>query len=225
MLMPQLLITLSFLVWWSLVGEAEKMKGFLLYEDQRQEICTSINDCWNALTLKKKIYEKEISMEDFTLCFRINLLSYRGKGLDHHIFRAKTNKFVTNKERNKDWSTGFHFELNPVDGPGNGFITLQTFSDRLQYLLAKYVVYSIWPLYKTEVNANQWNSFCMGTNFRARHIFVARNGYTLHNLSQPQLWADLNLGMDTSALTPFQVRHNKLKNLEDILSFFARLLN
>ena len=205
MLMVQLLIAFSFLAW-CLVGEAEKMKGFLFYEDQRQHICNSIPHCWNALTLKEKKYEKEKSMEDFTICFRINLLSYRGKGLNHGIFKGKSNKFFTNKYERKDWSTGFHFSLNPVDGPGNGFITIQTFNDRMQYLLANDVVYTIWPLYKTGVNANQWNSFCIGSNLRDRYIFLARNGHTLHNFSQPQLWADLNLGIDTSALAPFQVR-------------------
>ena len=217
--MTQLLMTFSFLAW-CMQGEAEKMKGFLFYEDQRQYVCKSILDCWNALTLKEKMYENEKSMEDFTLCFRINLLSYTKAGQDHHIIRARTNKFVTNKDMNKDLATGFHFELNPVDGPGNGYISIQTFNDRMNHLLANDGLYTIWPLYKTEVNANQWNSFCIGSNLRDRYIFLARNGYTLHNLSQPQLWADLNVGLDTSALTPFQVRQNQYKNLKIFSSFF-----
>ena len=205
-MMVRLLIIFVFMAW-CMVGGAEKMKGFLLYEDQKQDICSNSKDCWNALTLKKKLYEKEKSMDDFTLCFRMNLLSYRGKGTGHNILRAKTSKYVTNKDMNRDWTTGFHYELNPVDGPGNGVITIQTFSDRLQDVIANDGVYTIWPIYKTEVNANQWNSFCIGSNIRARNIFLARNGYTIHNFSQPQLWADLNLGLDTSALEPFQVPH------------------
>ena len=68
-------------------GNTEKMKVFVLYEDQKPDICNSMK-CWNVLTLKKKIYKSEKSMKDFTLCFRMNLLSYRGKGKDDNILRA-----------------------------------------------------------------------------------------------------------------------------------------
>ena len=169
-----------------LSGNTEKMKGFLLYEDQKPDICNSMK-CWNVLTLKKKMYETEKSMKDFTLCFRMNLLSYRGKGKDHNILRAKTTKYVRNKDMNLDWTTGFHYELNPVDGQGNGVITIQTFSDKLQEVILNDGVYTIWPIYETEVNANQWNSFCIGSNLKDRNIFLARNGKTLHNFSQPDL--------------------------------------
>ena len=154
------------------------------------------------------MYKEEKSMDDFTLCFRMNLLSYRKKGKNHGILRAKTNKYVTNKDMKKEWTTGFHYALTPVDGQGNGVITIQTFNDRLQEVIAHDGVYTIWPIYETEVNANQWNSFCIGSNLRDRNIFLVRNGYTLHNFSQPQLWADLNLGLDTSALEPFYVRND-----------------
>ena len=187
------------------VVRLEKMAGLLLYEDQMEEICNSM-DCWNALTLKNKLYDSEMSMEDFTLCFRLNLLSYRAKGNSHTILRAKTNKYVLNEDMNQFWTTGFHFELIPTNGPGNGVITIQTFNDRLQEVLSKDGVYTIWPEYKTEVNANQWNSFCIGSNLRDRRIFLTRNGETVYNFSQPQVWADVNVGLDTTALEPFQVK-------------------
>ena len=195
----KLLIITSFLAW-CMMEEEDKMKGFLLYEDQREVICSSTKTCWNSLTLKKKMNEKEISMKDFTFCFRFNLLSYRKKGKPHTIFRTKTDKYSSS-----DWTTGFHYELNPVDGPGNGVVTIQTFNERLEYVIASNGVYTIWPIYNTEVNANQWNSFCLGSDLQRRNIFLARNGHTIHNFSQPQLWADLNMGLDTSALEPFQV--------------------
>ena len=182
----------------------ETVKAFLLYEDQKENICNSLN-CWNALTLKKKLFEAEKAMKDFTLCFRMNLLSYRGKGTTHTIFRAKTDKYVLNKDMGRKWTTGVHYELAPVDGPGNGVITIQTFNDRLQEVIRNNGVYTIWPIYGNEVNANQWNSFCIGSNLKDRNIFLARNGKTIHNLSQPELWAELNLGLDTTAFEPFKV--------------------
>ena len=181
--------------------DLEKIKGLLLYEDQKQGVCNSM-DCWNALTLKKKFYETEKKMEGFTFCFRINLLSYKGKANSHFIFHANTNKYFPSKK----WKTGFHYDLNPFDGPGNGVITIKTFGERIQEVIAKDGVYTIWPIYDTEVNANQWNSFCIGSNLRSRNIFLVRNGRTVHNFSQPEIWADLNIGMDTSALEPLHVR-------------------
>ena len=185
-------------------AKLEKIKGLLLYEDQKEKICES-HDCWNALTLKKKIYDTEKTMEDFTFCFRINLLSYRGKAKRHKLITAKTNKYVLNKDTNNFWTTGLSYELFPVDGPGNGVITVQTFNDRLQEVIATDGLYTIWPIYETEVNANQWNSFCIGSNLQSRTIFLARNGKVLHNFTQPELWADLNIGLDTSILEPLQV--------------------
>ena len=190
----------------TLGDSAKPLKGFLLYEDQKEQICQSMK-CWNALTFKKKIYEKEKSMEDFTLCFRINLLSYRGKGLWHSILRAKTNKYKTNDDMNLDWTTGFFYDLSPIDGPGNGVVGIQTFNDQLQEVILKNGAYTIWPIYETEVNAHQWNSFCIGSNLKERNIFLARNGKTLHNFSQPELWATLNVGLDTTALEPLNVKY------------------
>ena len=129
------------------------MKGFLLYEDQKQDICNK-PQCWNSLTLKKKMYKTEKSMKDFTICFRINLLSYRGKGREHTIFSAKTNKYVTNASSNLNWTTGFHYELTPVDGLGNGVLTVQTFNDKIQNVIANAGSYTIWPIHDREVNAN-----------------------------------------------------------------------
>ena len=177
------------------------MKGFLLYEDQKQDICKN-QKCWNAL--KKKMNEEEKSMDDFTLCFRMNLLSYRGKGKQHHMFRAKTNKYVRNEGTDQDWTTGFFYDLDPRDGP-DGLITIETFNNKVQEVILNNGVYTIFPTYETELNANEWNSFCFGSNLQGRNIFLARNGKTVHRITQPELWAELNVGLDTSALEPFQV--------------------
>ena len=200
----------------------ETIKGMLLYEDQKENICNSW-DCWNALTLKNKHYEMEKKMDDFTVCFRINLLSYRGKGYPHNLLRARTNKMFEND--GGAWATGFHYELLPVDGTGNGVITIQTFLERLQEVIAENGVYTIWPIYDTEVNANQWNSFCFGSNLCSRNLFLVRNGKTLTNFSQPEIWGDLNIGLDTSALEPFQVNlYLAMHALDILLPFRQKIL-
>ena len=119
---------------------------------------------------------------------------------------------------NQFWTTGFHFELIPTDGPGNGVITIQTFNDRIQDVLSQDGAYTIWPEYKTGINANQWNSFCMGSNLRDRRIFLTKNGDSVFNFSQPEVWADVNVGLDTTALEPFQVSENQMK-VKDHVSY------
>ena len=205
------------LISFSSLANAESMKGFLLYEDQKQDICNK-PQCWNSLTLKKKMYKTEKSMKDFTICFRINLLSYRGKSREHAIFSAKSNKYVTNAGSNLNWTTGFHYELTPVDGLGpvhsedaiaktlgNGVLTVQTFNDKIQNVIANAGSYTIWPIYDREVNANEWNSFCFGSSLKSRYISLTRNGKIVTKFPQPKVWADLNVGLDTSALEPLKV--------------------
>ena len=144
-------------------------------------------------------------MKDFTICFRINLLSYRGKGREHAIFSAKTNKYVTNAGSNLNWTTGFHYELTPVDGLGNGVLTVQTFNDKIQNVITNAGSYTIWPIYEREVNANEWNSFCFGSSLNSHYISLTRNGKIVTKFPQPKVWADLNVGLDTSALEPLKV--------------------
>ena len=184
---------------------SEMMKTFLLYEDQESGLCSS-RECMNFLTLKKKLYEKEQSMKDFTVCFRLKLFSYRGKAVSHIVIRAKTDKYLYNTEQGNDWTTGFHFDLNPRDGTDNGVNLIQTFNENLMDVLDSNGSYAIWPIYKNQINANEWNSFCFGSNLAAQKIFLVSNGITQHNVSQPKIWADLNIGLDTSALQPFQVK-------------------
>ena len=43
-------------------------------------------------------------------------------------------------------------------------------------------------------------------------------GKTLHNFSQPELWADLNVGLDTSALEPLQVNTYDLSQNKEPIS-------
>ena len=177
----------------------------LLDEDQQEEICSNM-DCWNALTLKQKIHQEEKEMKEFTFCFRLNLLSYSEKAKKHVIFWAKTNKYHFNEAENSFWTTGFKYSLKPIDGPSNGVIIISTFNERLEDILSEDGFYTIWPTYEPEVNANQWNSFCIGSSLSYQNIFLVRNGRTIHNFTQPELWAKLNKGIDTSALGPFQVK-------------------
>ena len=47
------------------------------------------NDCWNFLTINRKIHEKRKNFEDFTMCWRFNILSYRGVDKASSAFRLR----------------------------------------------------------------------------------------------------------------------------------------
>ena len=96
--------------------------------------------------------------------------------------------------------------MRPVDGPANGIITIQTFNTEIPEVLSRNGLYTIWPMFQYDVNAHQWNSFCIVSNLPGHSIFLVRNGETINNFSQPKLCTDINIGLDTSALEPLQVR-------------------
>jgi hypothetical protein len=56
----------------------ETPTAILLYEDQKEMKIDRSNE-FNFLTLKEKIHQETKKFEDFTMCFRFNLLSYRGE--------------------------------------------------------------------------------------------------------------------------------------------------
>ena len=72
---------ISLIVWVLLLHlvQSEDMKGFLLYDDLQENICNSPS-CANFLTMKEKSNKTFSKMEDFTVCFRINLLYYHETG-------------------------------------------------------------------------------------------------------------------------------------------------
>ena len=201
--------------------ETDHLKGFLLYEDQKQKVCSS-SSCWNALTLKRKMFETEKSVEDFTVCHRIYLLSYR-KITDSSgfIFEAKTNKFGSTDiaRSSHKLAPGFFHRLYYSTDAFNGWHYLATFNEKVQEVIKSNGIYAIWPEYEENVNANEWNSFCSGTDFKKRKAFLVRNGKTVANFTQSDLWAEVNTGIDTSILEPFNTLVNNL------ISFASKEIN
>ena len=59
----------------ALVQAQDTIPSFLLYED-RTEIDPQDGNEVNFLTLKKEIHKEVKRFKDFTLCFRLNFLSY-----------------------------------------------------------------------------------------------------------------------------------------------------
>ena len=107
------------------------MKGFLFYEDQKEDICGSF-ECQNFLTLKRQIHATEKKMEDFTVCFRFNLLSYRAKNKESALFAAGTDKRIMDTSgKEVEINLGSQFYINNNDGPGNGHVLMKTNNDKI----------------------------------------------------------------------------------------------
>lgn len=199
------MVWLLFLGYLYSVGLAEQMKGFLFYEDQKEDICGSFA-CQNFLTLKKQIHATEKKMEDFTVCFRFNLLSYRAKNKESYLFAAGTDKRIMDTSGNEiEINLGCQFCLYTNDGPGNGAVLMKPNNDKIMEILEGGGTTLMFPIYEEPINAYEWNSICLGSNLKDKYLFIVRNGKTQMNMSMPQVWADVNVGLDTSAFTPFQV--------------------
>ena len=204
--------------------DTDHLKGFLLYEDQKEKYCHFGEPCFNGLTLKRKIFETEKKVQDFTVCHRMYLLSYRRlDDSDAQLFFAKTNKFGSKEvpKSSHKLAPGFCNNIFYSTGAANGWFYLTTFNEKLQDVIKDSGIYAIWPEYEENINANQWYSFCFGTDFQKKKAFLVRNGQTVTNFSQPDLWADVNIGIDTSLLEPFKTwvkpvfsDKNKAKSLQ-----------
>ena len=140
----------------------ESIGTLLLYEDQKEVPFEDINKNWNFLTLKEQLYKEKKTFQDVTICFRFNLLSYRGESKTNMLIHAYSENWV---EYVKNEVTGqkenltarYLFYLNPVP-PGNGRFDLFTYPDKLPEVTVAGGQFLIWPIYKEEINANQWNS-------------------------------------------------------------------
>ena len=120
-------------------------------------------------------------------------------------FEAKTNKFGSTDipRTSHKLAPGFFHRLGYSTGDYNGWHYLATFNEKVQEVIKSNGIYAIWPEYEENVNANEWNSFCFGTDFKKRKAFLVRNGKTVANFTQSDLWAEVNTGIDTSLLEPF----------------------
>ena len=75
----------------------------------------------------------------------------------------------------------------------------------MQDILVEDGTYYVMPIYDEAINANEWNSFCIGSNLKERYLFLVRNGKTQYNILQPKIWADGNFGFDSSMVGPYEV--------------------
>ena len=194
----------------------ESMGTLLLYEDQKEVPLEDINENWNFLTLKEQIHKEKKTFQDVTVCFRFNLLSYRGESKTNFLIHAYADNY---REYVKNTVTGviengtdrFLFYLNPVT-PGNGRFDLITYIEKMPEVTRAGGQFLIWPIYKEEINANQWNSMCMGSTIDSRIIYMVHNGKTQENITQPEVWADVSKPLDTSMFDRFKTKYKWNRN-------------
>ena len=161
-------------------------------------------DCMNFLTMKKRAHEKRKNFKDFTICFRFNLLSYQDPTVVASVpLRLHGSVKFPMSKLSDNWFDGnqIFYSFHPIP-PGNGWLFANTFAERTMEVLAQNGVYSIWPIYKEEINANSWHSICFGFDVEKKFMYIVHNGKTQDNVTQPDIWAKANQGFDTSITEP-----------------------
>ena len=191
------LICIIFFLYGRSMSNAEDIDALLLYEDQQDLQVLKENE--NFLTLKRNIHQDIKNFKDFSICFRINFLSFTDNVLSQPIF-LQTDKFV--KVVNP--STGQTFlrtDMIYTDFGGWNAIAINTFQEFLYEVIAQNGVYVLWPEYEGgSLNANQWHSICFGFDVKTRIIYMVQNGITFINITQPEIWANKNRGNNTTMI-------------------------
>ena len=114
----------------------------------------------------------------------------------------------------------YQFYLNPV-APGNGAFIMNTYPELLDEVIPKNARHWIWPIYNEDVNANKWHSMCFGLSIEKRISFLVHNGKTQENVTQPEAWADVSRGYDTTAVEPYTSKHPYDRNEENVESLLV----
>ena len=169
-----------------------------MFEDQKEDLPFEYTDAnlmkyFNFLTLNRKVHSELKKFKDITVCFRFNLLSYRGESRASLLLYGYTKNHVEflrglGKSINSEHIV---FYLNPV-APGNGAFIMETYPELLDEVIPENAVHRIWPIYDEDVNANKWHSMCFGLSIEKRISFLVHNGKTQENVSQPEVWAEVS---------------------------------
>ena len=181
------------------------MPTFLFYEDQEFRFDWGDQEnTFNFLTLKKKMFEERKSFDDITVCFRFNLLSY--KSFYPRILYVQNDRHVNVSHAigTAQWWNAPMIRLNfGPSPPGNGWIVLHSFPEAIDEVIAADGIYAMWPIYKKEINANEWHSFCFGYDINLNIMYLVHNGQTQENKTQPEIVKRVDKGWDTSIVEPY----------------------
>ena len=92
------------------VAPQENVGSFLMYEDQKEVLFEGedTGKYLNFLTLKQKIHNKVKTFKDVTICFRFNLISYRGESRGSMIMDGYTKNYVEFYQNKEEGQRGMH---------------------------------------------------------------------------------------------------------------------
>ena len=195
------------------LADSEDIEALLLNENQREVQIPG--DQWkyphlNFLTMKRSVDQEKKEIEDFTICFRVNVLFHKNNMLSTPI-TLRTDRYV--ESINPDtgqgrWDTDY-FEAR--FGMYNAMF-MNTFPDFQYEVIAENGIYLLWPEYEGgTLNANQWHSICLGFDVKQKIIYMVQNGKTLINITQPEIWVEKNRGYDTTMIGPVKLKYPEKK--------------
>ena len=186
----------------------EKVGSLLLYEDQKPEIPNALSKHMNFLTLKKEIHKETKHFKDVTFCYRFNFLSFIAKTKGSTMFVAHTPYYVeiVNPISGAKWNTTNRLQshMSPLYHVS---AILLPFAPHLLEVIEASGMYYTNAVYKESIRANQWHSVCYGFDVKSRDYYMVHNGMTSVNITQPEIWAEVNMGFDTSIVRPFTTKY------------------
>ena len=126
------------------MSNAEDIDALLLYEDQQDLQVLKENE--NFLTLKRNIHQDIKNFKDFSICFRINFLSFTDNVLSQPIV-LQTDKFV--KVVNPSTGQTF-FQTDVISAIFGGWnsMAMNTFREFQSEVIAENDVWVLWPEYE-----------------------------------------------------------------------------
>ena len=163
---------------------------------------------FNFLTLKEKIHKEIKHFEDVTFCYRFNFLSFIAYNKRSAIFLARTPNYVefvnpiSGTKRNL--TDGLSSAISPIYQLS---AVLATFPHAMYEVIQAGGMYILNTVYEENINANQWHIVCFGFDAKKRQLYMVHNGATAVNVTQPEIWAEVNRGFDTTIVSPFTTNY------------------
>ena len=167
------------------------MKAILTYKDLVEE---EIVD--NRLTLKEKKFDEYEEFSDFTVCWRGNIYAFNAKDIRSLIWGI----YVKNQGYSKEVSIAFQDPESPWHGLVWYYVSTLNIEEIIRSGTGKMSFRRKFP---EDVNARQWNHFCIQSSLKKMMVSWIYNGMIFANVSQPDVWDNSDNFITTEMFEPW----------------------
>ena len=155
----------------------------------------------NRLTLKEKKFEKYEEFSDFTVCWRSNIIAFSGKDIRSFLFGFGEN---LGEKDGKLTYKEVSVALQDPESPWHGLVWYFVSTEKIEEVIRSGTgTWSFRRKFANDVNARQWNHFCIQSSKSKRMVTWVYNGEIFANVSQPEYWANDQNFLTTDMLNPY----------------------